>query len=131
MPHTRACTHHIDYVHFFSFGETFFTFGATFFFLARLSFLARLFFLAQLFLLTHLFNGATIFLFDKTFSSGTTVSSFVLICRPLLDLLRAQTRVAEQESKIAGGTCGNNREKVIIYSVLNTFVFMNGWMEGR
>ena len=116
---------------------TFFRLAKPFLLLARLSFSWRDFlflhdfFLAQLFLLTHLFNGATIFLFGKTFSSGTTVSSFVLICRPLLDLLRAQTRVAEQESKIAGGTCGNNREKVIIYSVLNTFVFMNGWMEGR
>ena len=78
--------------HFLTTGATFFnssaTFlfpGATFFLLARLFFPARLFFLARLFLLARLFSLARLFFCWRDFFP------LALICRPLLDLLRAQS----------------------------------------
>ena len=71
---------------FFCLARLFFA-GATFFSLARLFFLWRdFFFLARLF-----FVGATFFFWRDFFSLARLFFvSLALICRPLLDLLRAQ-----------------------------------------
>jgi len=71
---------HIGDVAFFLYGDHFLTFGATFILLARLFFAGATFFFAG----ETFFSGATFF-FRRDFFS------LALLCRPLQDLLWAQS----------------------------------------